>query len=246
MAALFPQVNGVAVLTNINFENMAFAGAIQGLNFASKEVSPRWVYADTISWTRGAHAFKFGGEYRLSSTKSTLGGTVQAGANRPQVNSGNAPLAPVTGIARPGLLGTIGSGNQQVAQNMLTFLSGSLGSMTQVRFINDLSGTWNDFATDPVKIRDIAQNEIGTFFKDDWKVTRDLTLNLGVRWDYYGVPWERNGLTSSLTRWRQCSIWNFRPKLRRLDETGCARDLMEIIYVVRTHPTRMRESITGI
>ena len=23
--------------------------------------------------------------------------------------------------------------------------------------------------TDPLKIRDIAQNEIGTFFKDDWK-----------------------------------------------------------------------------
>ena len=48
------------------------------------------------------------------------------------------------------------------------------------------------------KIRDIAQNEFGSFFKDDWKVTRDLTLNLGVRWDYYGVPWERNGLTTGL------------------------------------------------
>ena len=82
---------------------------------------------------------------------------------------------------------------------MLTWLSGSLGSMAQARFINDLSGTWNNFADDPLNIRDIHQNEIGTFFKDDWKVTRDLTLNLGVRWDYYGVPWEKNGLTTGLT-----------------------------------------------
>ena len=42
------------------------------------------------------------------------------------------------------------------------------------------------------------QNEIGAFFKDDWKISRDLTLNLGVRWDYYGVPWEKNGLTTGL------------------------------------------------
>ena len=43
----------------------------RALPTSSHEVSPRWIYADTVSWTRGAHAFKFGGEYRLSSTKST-------------------------------------------------------------------------------------------------------------------------------------------------------------------------------
>jgi hypothetical protein len=35
---------------------------------------------------------------------------------------------------------------------------------------------------------------MSAFFKDDWKVTRSVTLNLGVRWDYYGVPWEQHGL----------------------------------------------------
>ena len=42
--------------------------------------------------------------------------------------------------------------------------------------------------------KDIHQNEWGAFFKDDWKIRPNLTLNLGVRYDYYGVPWESNGL----------------------------------------------------
>src|SRR5262249_55262473 len=33
------------------------------------------------------------------------------------------------------------------------------------------------------------------FFKDDWKATKDLTLNLGVRYEYYGVPFIAGGTT---------------------------------------------------
>jgi outer membrane receptor protein involved in Fe transport len=44
--------------------------------------------------------------------------------------------------------------------------------------------------------RELNQQEISFFFKDDWKIRRNLTLNLGVRWDYYGVPWVSNGLTA--------------------------------------------------
>src|SRR4030095_3637656 len=30
---------------------------------------------------------------------------------------------------------------------------------------------------------------------DDYKITKDLTLNLGIRWDYIGVPYVNSGLT---------------------------------------------------
>ncbi len=37
-------------------------------------------------------------------------------------------------------------------------------------------------------------NEFTFFVKDDWKVMKSLTLNLGLRYDYYGVPYETSGL----------------------------------------------------
>ena len=234
--AIFPEVGGQTVLANIGFQSMAFGAGIQGLPYDSHEVSPRWTYADTISWTRGSHAFKFGGEYRRSSTKSTLGGSVQGGANRATASIGNSFLAPVAGIARTGLAGTTATGNRQVAENMLTWLSGSLGSLAQARFINDLSGTWNDYATDPLKVRDIHQNEIGTFFKDDWKVSRNLTLNLGVRWDYYGVPWEKNGLTTGLRGGGNALFGLSGRSFEDWMRPGVRGDLMEVIYVGPNSP----------
>src|SRR5262249_27545168 len=170
------------------------------------------------------------------------GGSVQTGANRPSVSIGNAALAAVTGIARAGLAGapgSFGSGNTQEAENLLTFLSGSLGSpnlnplsgLAQSRFINALKPEWNDPIKDPLKIRDIHQNEFGSFFKDDWKATRDLTLNLGLRWDYYGVPWENSGLTTGLkgagTALYGVSGRSFADWMK----PGVRGDLMEIIYV---------------
>ena len=231
------QVGGQPVLTNLTSGVLNFGyGIVDGILYDSREVSPRWVYGDTLSWTRGTHSFKFGGEYRLSSTKSSLGGSVQGGPNRPRAFVGNATLAQVSGIGRPGLAGNNTTGNQQVAENMLTFLSGSLSAFSQARFINELNAQWNNFPDERVKVRDIAQNEIGTFFKDDWKVSRDLTLNLGVRWDYYGVPWERNGLTTALTGGGNALFGISGRSFEDWMRPGARADLMEIIYVGPNSP----------
>src|SRR5690606_20981780 len=56
---------------------------------------------------------------------------------------------------------------------------------------------WLDTTDKPRRYRDILQREWSFFAKDDWKVTRDLTLNLGVRWDYFGSPYIGSGLTST-------------------------------------------------
>jgi hypothetical protein len=39
---------------------------------------------------------------------------------------------------------------------------------------------------------------IGAYINDDWKVTPRLTVNLGLRWDYIGVPTDAKGLWRSI------------------------------------------------
>jgi hypothetical protein len=33
--------------------------------------------------------------------------------------------------------------------------------------------------------------------KDDWKIRKDLTINIGLRYDFYGVPYEARGMNAS-------------------------------------------------
>ena len=142
-------------------------------------------------------------------------GSFSGNPTNPIAYGGVTPLAPVQGvIGTPGLVGVPGTagfgavpgafpifGSVQGMENLLTFLSGSLCGVSQYRFINKASQAgvaWNDPTKDTAKIRDFHQNEIGVFFKDDWKFSNKMTLNLGLRWDYYGPPYEKNGLSATL------------------------------------------------
>lgn len=39
--------------------------------------------------------------------------------------------------------------------------------------------------------------DFGLFFQDDWRIRKGLTINAGLRWDYYGYPVELNGRMST-------------------------------------------------
>ena len=148
-------------------------------------------FADTLSVTRGRHAFKFGGEGRLSFNHSMQGANAM-----PTATMGAPATAAVTGITTatfPGLLGT----NQTRAQNILADLAGGIASITQNFELESAKDPqFRDFLeqTRKGKHREIHQNSFSSFFKDDWKIRPSVTVNLGLRWDYFGTPYDAYGL----------------------------------------------------
>ncbi len=58
----------------------------------------------------------------------------------------------------------------------------------RARQISDSSLNYGETA------RAYRMTDLNAFIAEDWKVTSDLTLNLGVRWEYFGFPSEKNGL----------------------------------------------------
>ena len=215
--AFIPSVAGIPVLPQLGMNPVATTQIIcvcggqpnlsseTGTLFNGNisESSPLYTYGDTVTWAKGKHTFKGGGELRFSSSR--FGDDVDGNnwSAYARAFGGETQLAPIAGIDStriPGLQGTSTTGNNVAMRSLLTLLSGSLSQVTQLNWLSSAQNldTFTDYRTSVQRIRQLNQNEASTFFKDDWKVNSHLTLNLGVRWDYYGVPWVSDGLTTSL------------------------------------------------
>jgi len=212
----FFNVNGYSVLPRLGSGTafsatsaMPFQNAVLNYFTPSLNTAPFWTYGDTLSWAKGKHAFKFGAETRRNSLTIADNG---ADSNAMPIAAGRTEtdtlFAQVAGIASNTpfvsgtstvLAGTTTTGNVLAMRQMLSFLSGSVGNITQNFYLNSSKDLkWSDIKSSPNRVRTTRQNEYNFFAKDDWKVSRNLTLNVGVRWDYYGVPWEANGMTAGL------------------------------------------------
>lgn len=155
--------------------------------------SPLWSYADTLSWTKGKHAFKAGGEFRYTASDGWNDSNFT-----PQAIFG-AGGVPVTGIDST-ISGLTGN-NQTTGRNLLTDLAGSVASISEGFDLRSSSNlTFLGYA-DGVKLKKRwwINNEFSGFLKDNWKIRPSLTLNLGIHYDWYGVPYEKNGLAARPT-----------------------------------------------
>jgi hypothetical protein len=217
------KVGGYNVAFNPGAGAYAFGGSANGIFNTNPgqyngNISYLYNYADTISWTKGKHAYKWGGEYRhtVSNGYNNIGagGGVRIPFVRINGGSPDNSIASELGTAGGTLNGTNGdrlpaqilsangtNSNRTNAVNMMYVLAGSVASAQGLYWIDDANdvakNNWENVTTKGRKFRDTVQNELSFFWKDDWKVTKSLTLNLGVRWDWFGSPYIGSGFTST-------------------------------------------------
>jgi hypothetical protein len=169
----------------------AFASITSPVDFtnsAQGRISPIYQYADLVTWLRGRHNFKGGAEVRFVSNNGFNSFSVV-----PRVNfgMGGAAITNLSATTVPGL-----GLNETAARNLLIDLSGSVASVLQA--FNASGGANPVFLAGEGKQRTWKQREFSLFFKDEFKVTPNFSLNLGLRYEFYGVPFEANGRTAGL------------------------------------------------
>ena len=158
-----------------------FTSPIPG-SILSELIDPVYTLGDGLTWTRGRHSIKFGFQIDYNSSNS-----YNINNNfTPAVSLGAGSTAVQNIQNTSGLVAQ----NQGLAENLLTDLTGSVSSVSEgFGVANGKNPVWIPYPSRA----DWLQRDANGFIKDDFKVTSNLTVNFGMRWDWAGVPWEKWG-----------------------------------------------------
>jgi len=201
--ASYPQVNGSFLYTQMGALNGVGAcpspananyclGLYAGMNVSSPRitVSPFWQIGDSLSWIHGSHSLQFGFEIDRTSSQSANSGGIQT--TRPFVTLGSAAVTPPI---TPTTFAGMSASDVVVARNLLANLAGSVASVQEQYWVNSPTATnWISYLDDFLFYRTNHENAWSAYAKDTWKVNQNLTVNLGLRYDFFGAPYMDQGL----------------------------------------------------
>lgn len=166
---VFPENNANAIPTINTGGRITTFGALQGFSIEYANLT----FKDNLTYTRGNHIFKFGAELTREYKNENTGGATQGGF----VYATTQSLGTTTS-STGATLNITGTGDQ-LASLLLNRANSYTEAQTDPRF-NFLFGRREFYA------------------QDTWKVRPNVTLDLGVRYQYFVPPYERNNKLGSL------------------------------------------------
>jgi Carboxypeptidase regulatory-like domain len=162
----------------------AFGFGCQALGDANGQGSKQGTFQwyDAMSKVVKAHTFKWGAEVRDVYSNNNTNFSSRAAFT---FNIFTANGIPTLQGLNPGV-----DSNQ--LEDTVSALLGLVNSQFQTQFFNQAGDRH------PTDELNFVQHEVGAFWQDSWKVKSNLTITYGLRWEWYGVPYEANGNLSNL------------------------------------------------
>lgn len=183
-------------------------GQVQGF------VQDRWAIQDNLIWTMGRHAFKAGGSsnYGILYRNWDLGlpGEYEFGELYTLATAANS-TCPVGTVVKPSC--DAGTNGSSVLQSDGTIANIKKGHEPSTNFAGDYP-YFMETSIDPRipapnkanAYRHYTTHDYAVFLQDDWKATKRLTLNLGVRWERFAAPSETHGVIAQFTNLAGCNV----------------------------------------
>jgi hypothetical protein len=148
-------------------------------------------FKDNLSWQKGTHSLRFGTDiriYRFNNQRSVGSNPQGSGISVfPSVFFTRGIGVPFTGIQNSSVVPNTTDRNR--LEGVFNEVLGIVTQMDQAMYSNGqvyLPG--NAFTMYQ------RQREYSFYAQDDWRITNRLTLNLGLRYELFGVPFDKSGL----------------------------------------------------
>lgn len=188
-----------ANLAPVAFESIEdFSGIIYGLplgmtlreaNFQPQGRDTRTrQFIDNASYVTGNHAFQFGGSLQQIRVRP-----YNFAGRFPTLNFGFSAAAPaelqLVAANFPG--GSISAADLAAANALRSFLGGVYTSINQTYFVKDQT---SGFVSGIPQENNFVFDNWAFYFQDNWRLRPNLSLRLGLKWEYFSPLREANNL----------------------------------------------------
>jgi len=167
----------------------------QAYNSSTNTYYPILTLSDSMTWQHKAHTVSYGGSWYHEQDHYW-----NPPAGFDNYNLGLATGDPAINAFTTGATGALpnaGTAAQAEAEQLYAILAGRISSVTGENAYNiktkqySAAGKISEYPLDEVS------SAVGLFAEDSWKVTKDLTLNYGLRWDFVGAQHDLTGFYHS-------------------------------------------------